>query len=109
MKNGFNPYPEWSPPVESPESTPEFYIKIPVSSDDWRIRMGRTRGPREEGITRAGLEPNRCKDSFLRDGDSIVVESKVGESAFWSPSPKMKSGVVWVSLGRRMGRPKSLE
>lgn len=109
MKNGFNPYPEWSPPVESPESTPEFYKKYPFFLTTGESGWEELEALEKKGLARAEVSPADAKKLFLKDGDSIVVESKVGRKRFLvSISEKMKPGVVWVSLGRRMGRPKSL-
>jgi thiosulfate reductase/polysulfide reductase chain A len=110
MKGGFNPYPEWVPPVESPENTPEFYKKYPMilvtGEASWE-ELERLQKMKGQGWVE--VSTSDAKKLLLKEGDSIVVESKIGRIRLLaSISEKIKPGVIRVlAYSLKMRSPRS--
>lgn len=86
---GFNPYPEWSPPLESRELTPEFFTRYPLL-----LATGRTLGRETAGENDCLLiNPRDAQTAGLEDGMAVWVESKIN---------KIKSNVK-ISTGIAQG------
>ncbi len=98
---GFNPYPEWSPPAESPERTPEYFKKYPLILAMGKLELKDTVSDYpEEMLEEPWIEinPALAKKLGLKDGDLAWVESKVGREIFPVRIKKeVKEGVVWCA------------
>ena len=89
-KNGFNPLPEWAPPVEGPERTPEFAESYPLT-----LIAGRTV---ETGPETAVFNPLDAAAYTIATGDTVTIESKVGSATFVATvSDEVIAGVVKIS------------
>lgn len=90
---GFNPLPEWTPPVEGPEKTPEFSAKYPLTLITGRPLMGLAL-PRDAAV----INPADAKKYGIKDRDTIRLESKVGGGKFMMRiSEEIIPGTVWIS------------
>ncbi|MDY6863319.1 MAG: molybdopterin-dependent oxidoreductase, partial [Thermodesulfobacteriota bacterium] len=91
---GFNPYPEFVPPVESKEKTPTLADKFPLI-----LTMGMADLKKEEKTSdiRAELNPFDAEKYNIKEGDMIFFETKTGREGYTVKlNADLKQGVVWI-------------
>jgi anaerobic selenocysteine-containing dehydrogenase len=91
---GFNPYPEFVPPMESKENTPNLASKFPLV-----LTMGMENLSKKEKVTHvhAELNPKDAKKYNIKEGDFIFFETKAGKERYKVKlNSNLKQGVVWV-------------
>ena len=97
-KTGFNPLPEWAPPVESRERTPDFFQSYPLT-----LITGKTE---EDDPAAAIISPSDAAIYKIATGDEIMIESKVGSAKFIATiSDAVIPGVVKISTESYLGEP----
>lgn len=98
---GFNPLPEWSPPVEGPERTPDFAKSYPLV-----LIAGRTVPTADGSQPQAVLHPTDAATYAIKDGDTVQIESKVGSGRYRATiAANGAPGVVWVSADAYLCEP----
>ena len=91
---GFNPYPEFVPPVESKENTPNLANKFPLV-----LTMGMADRKKDGKVIdiRAELKPFDAKKYNIGEGDVIFFETKTGREGYKVKlNADLKQGVVWI-------------
>jgi len=72
---GFNPYPEWYPPLESKLQTPAFFSKYPftlVSAPTVRNRIS-------PGVDEVLINTQDARDQGIQEGMDVWIESKINK------------------------------
>jgi anaerobic selenocysteine-containing dehydrogenase len=91
---GFNPYPEWFPPLEGKIKTPEFFAKYPLTLVTGKTLMKGVSAKEDEIL----INPQDATNHGLEEGLSVWVESKINKvRRKVKISKEIAQGVVWVS------------
>ncbi|MEE9504149.1 MAG: molybdopterin-dependent oxidoreductase, partial [Thermodesulfobacteriota bacterium] len=91
---GFNPYPEWFPPLEGKIKTPEFFAKYPLTLVTGKTLMKGVSAKEDEIL----INPQDATTHELEDGLSVWVESKINKvRRKVKISEEIAQGVVWIS------------
>jgi anaerobic selenocysteine-containing dehydrogenase len=100
---GFNPYPEWSPPLEGKTLTPDYFARYP-----FLLVTGRTLGGKTPGKDDFVLIHSRDAQTLnLAEGAEVWVESKVNKiKRKLKISENIAPGVVWIPLEKNPLRDK---
>jgi anaerobic selenocysteine-containing dehydrogenase len=91
---GFNPYPEWHPPLESKSQTPAFFSKYPLI-----LVTGRVLGPKTSvGKAEVLINPQDARDHGITAGMDVWVESKINKIKRKAViSEDIAQGMVWTA------------
>jgi anaerobic selenocysteine-containing dehydrogenase len=91
---GFNPYPEWFPPLEGKIKTPEFFAKYPLTLVTGKTLMKGVSAKEDEIL----INPQDATNHELEEGLSVWVESKINKvRRKVKISEEIAQGVVWIS------------
>jgi anaerobic selenocysteine-containing dehydrogenase len=72
---GFNPYPEWHPPLESKLQTPEFFSKYPFTLASGTTVRHKTSLGEDEVL----INTQDARDQGIQEGMDVWIESKVNK------------------------------
>jgi len=100
---GFNPYPEWSPPLEGKILTPDYFTRYPLLLVTGRILEGKN----PEGNGCVLIHSRDARTLNLAEGAEVWVESKVNKiKRKLKISEDIAPGVVWIPLEKNPLRDK---
>ena len=91
---GFNPYPEWSSPLEGKIKTPKFFTKYPLTLVTGKILANAVSAKEDEIL----INPQDAKEHKLEKGIEVWVESKINKvRRKVKISEEIAQGVVWTA------------
>ena len=100
---GFNPYPEWFPPLEGKTLTPDYFSRYPLLLVTGR----RLEGKIPEGNNYVLMHSRNVQTLNLAEGAEVWVESKVNKiRRTLKVSEDIAPGVVWMPLEKNPLRDK---
>ena len=105
LQMGFNPYPEWWPPLEGKILTPEYFTRYPLILATGRVMEGET----PEGNNCVLINPRDARTLGLAEGAEVWVESKINKI---KKKVKIRAdiaqGVVWMPWDKNPLRDKEV-
>jgi anaerobic selenocysteine-containing dehydrogenase len=103
LQMGFNPYPEWFPPLEGKTLTPDYFARYPFLLVTGRTLEGKVPGGNDCVL----LHSRDAQTLNLDEGTEVWVESKVNKiKRKLKISDDIAQGVVWIPLGKNPLRDK---
>jgi anaerobic selenocysteine-containing dehydrogenase len=105
LQMGFNPYPEWWPPLEGKILTPVYFTRYPLILATGRVMEGET----PEGNNCVLINPLDARTLGLAEGAEVWVESKINKI---KKKVKIRAditrGVVWMPWDKNPLRDKEV-